>query len=98
MDPTAAPADNLPKPPVEGEAPAETASAPALAGGKARKTSKAKGRKSRKSRKMNKSAKNWVSFVTDIFNKNRATNPKYKYKQAMKDASIAMKKNKKTKL
>jgi hypothetical protein len=37
MDPTAASADNLTKPPAEGEVPAETASAPApaLAGGKA---------------------------------------------------------------
>jgi hypothetical protein len=65
-------------------------------GGKRRKTKKS-GFRGKKSRKMNKSAKNWVSFVTEIFNKKRASNPNYKFKQAMKDASKLNKKNKSAK-
>jgi len=57
------------------------------------------GKKSRrKSRKMNGAAKSWVSFVVDVFNKGRAKNPSYKYKQAMKDASKMKKKNKTMKM
>jgi hypothetical protein len=53
------------------------------------------GKKSRrKSRKMNGAAKSWVKFVMEVFNKNLAKNPKYKYKQAMKDASKLRNKNK----
>jgi hypothetical protein len=65
-------------------------------GGKGRRTKKS-GFRGKKSRKMNKSAKNWVSFVTEIFNKKRASNPNYKFKQAMKDASKLNKKNKSAK-
>jgi len=57
------------------------------------------GKKSRrKSRKMNGAAKSWVNFVVDVFNKGRAKNPSYKYKQAMKDASKMKKKNKTMKM
>ena len=53
------------------------------------------GKKSRrKSRKVNGAAKLWVNFVLDVFRKNRAKNPSYKYKQAMKDAAKLKKKNK----
>ena len=55
-----------------------------------------KSRGGKKSRKMPSAAKNWVKFVVEVFNKNRAKNPKYKYKQAMKDAAILKKKNNKT--
>lgn len=48
----------------------------------------------KKSRKMPSAAKTWVKFVMEVFNKNRAKNPKYKYKQAMKDAANLKKKNK----
>jgi hypothetical protein len=68
----------------EGEADLMT---PKVSGGK-------KGRKSRKSRKMPGAAKDWVKFVVEVFNKNRAKNPSYKYKQAMKDAAKMRKKNK----
>jgi hypothetical protein len=51
-----------------------------------------KSRGGKKSRKMPSAAKDWVKFVVEVFNKNRAKNPKYKYKQAMKDAAILKKK------
>jgi hypothetical protein len=51
----------------------------------------------KKSRKMPGAAKSWVKFVMEVFNKNRAKNPKYKYKQAMKDAA-KLKKNKSVKV
>jgi hypothetical protein len=52
----------------------------------------------KKSRKMPGAAKSWVKFVMEVFNKNRAKNPKYKYKQAMKDAAKLKKKNKSVKV
>ena len=48
----------------------------------------------KKSRKMPSAAKSWVKLVMEVFNKNRAKNPKYKYGQAMKDAAKLKKKNK----
>lgn len=48
----------------------------------------------KKSRKMPSAAKSWVKLVMEVFNKNRAKNPKYKYGQAMKDAAKLNKKNK----
>lgn len=48
----------------------------------------------KKSRKMSAGAKEWVAFVVDVFNKKRVNNPKYKYMQAMRDASKLKKKNK----
>jgi len=48
----------------------------------------------KKSRKMPGAAKSWVKLVMEVFNKNRAKNPKYKYGQAMKDAAKLKKKNK----
>jgi hypothetical protein len=53
---------------------------------------------SKKSRKMPSAAKDWVKFVVEVFNKNRAKNPNYKYKQAMKDAAKLKKKNKTMKM
>jgi hypothetical protein len=63
---------------------------------KARRGSRKVGGK--KSRKMPPAAKTWVKFVVDVFNKNRAKNPNYKYKQAMKDAAKLKKKNKSMKM
>jgi hypothetical protein len=57
------------------------------------------GKKShKKSRKMNHGAKSWVKFVGGVFKMNRAKNPKYTYKQAMKDAAKLKKKNKTMKM
>ena len=50
------------------------------------------------SRKMPGAAKSWVKLVMEVFNKNRAKNPKYKYGQAMKDAAKLKKKNKSVKV
>ena len=36
----------------------------------------------------------WTDFVTKIFRDNRKTKPEYQFKQALKDASKMMKKNK----
>ena len=58
----------------------------------------AKKSRGKKSRKMNAAAKSWVNFVVEVFKKNRAKNPSYKYKQAMKDAAKLKKKNKTMKL
>ena len=58
----------------------------------------AKKSRGKKSRKMNPAAKSWVNFVVEVFKKNRAKNPSYKYKQAMKDAAKLKKKNKTMKL
>jgi hypothetical protein len=52
----------------------------------------------KKSRKMPGAAKSWVKLVMEVFNKNRAKNPKYKYGQAMKDAAKLKKKNKSVKV
>jgi hypothetical protein len=69
--------------------------APVTSGGKSLKKG---GKKSgKKSRKMNAGARDWVNLVMDVFKKNRAKNPSYKYKQAMKDAAKLKKKNNKTK-
>jgi len=48
----------------------------------------------KKSRKMPSAAKSWIKLVMEVFNKNRAKNPKYKYGQAMKDAAKLKKNNK----
>lgn len=50
----------------------------------------------RKSRKLNNGAKSWNSFVMDIFRKKRASNPKYSFVQALKDASKLKKGGKKS--
>ena len=63
-------------------------------GGSMKKGGKKSGKKSRK---MNAGARDWVKLVMDVFKKNRAKNPSYKYKQAMKDAAKLKKKNNKTK-
>ena len=52
----------------------------------------------KKSRKMPAAAKSWIKLVMEVFNKNRAKNPKYKYGQAMKDAAKLKKKNKSMKI
>jgi hypothetical protein len=88
--------------PVSVPAPAPTAppvvssagshAAPAVSKGGAKKS------RGKKSRKMNAAAKSWVNFVVEVFKKNRAKNPSYKYKQAMKDAAKLKKKNKTMKL
>lgn len=73
----------------------EPAPAPASTGGANSPAVVTGGKKSRrKSRKMNGAAKDWVKFVMEVFKKNRAKNPSYKYKQAMKDAAKLKKKNK----
>uniref|UniRef100_A0A6C0JJU5 Uncharacterized protein n=1 Tax=viral metagenome TaxID=1070528 RepID=A0A6C0JJU5_9ZZZZ len=52
------------------------------------------GGKSRKGRKLSGPLKDWNVLVTDVFNKGRAKNSKYSFKQALKDASRMKKKNK----
>jgi hypothetical protein len=76
-----------------------TAAPSLVKGGSKKRHSSKKGGNSKqaggkKSRKMPSAAKSWVKFVLEIFNKNRAKNPNYKYKQAMKDAAKLKKKNK----
>lgn len=66
-----------------------------MSGGKSKKACKKGGKKSRK---VNSAAKSWVKFVVEVFKKNRAKNPSYKYKQAMKDAAKLKKKNKSLKM
>jgi len=81
-------------------APAQAApaqAAPVMKGG-SRKMGGSKKVGGKKSRKMPTAAKSWVNFVMEVFNKNRAKNPSYKYKQAMKDAAKLKKKNKTMKM
>jgi len=73
----------------------EPEKAPGTSGGKSKKATKKGGKKTRK---VNGSAKQWVNFVLEVFNKKRAKNPSYKYKQAMKDAAKLKKKNKSLKM
>jgi hypothetical protein len=91
---THAPSSNVtPATPTTGVA--GTASPVPVKGG-SKKTLKGTGCRggSKKSRKIPGAAKSWVKFVMEVFNKNRAKNPKYKYGQAMKDAAKLKKKNK----
>jgi hypothetical protein len=67
---------------------------PKMGGKKSKKTNKSCGGKSRKGRKLSGALKDWNTFVTDVFKKGRAKNPKYSFKQALKDASRMKKKNK----
>ena len=64
-------------------------------GGK--RKSKKNAKKGGKTRKMNNGAKSWNSFVMEVFKKNRATNRKYSFRQALQEASRLKKKNKSTK-
>lgn len=75
---------------------AQATATPITQGGKKsnKKTAKKNGGKSKKSRKMTGAAKDWVSFVTQVFKDGKAKNPSYKFKQALKDASKLKKKNK----
>lgn len=69
---------------------------PLYVGGK--RKSKKNAKKGGKTRKLNNGAKSWNSFVMEVFKKNRATNRKYTFVQALKEASkLRNKKNKSTK-
>jgi len=73
-------------------------------GGKVRSMkNKKSNKKTMKNKKSNKktmkkpvnSPMKWTDFVTKIFRDTRKTKPEYQFKQALKDATIILKKNKK---